>query len=631
MEILLYGTIGDPKARLDANAVCARIRAASGDLTLRVNSPGGLVFDGLAIYQALNSYPGKVIAYVDGLAASIASIIVMAADQIIMAESAMMMIHDPEADVAGNASAFRSSADTLDKVRDQLVRIYASRTQLEPGALAAMMARETWMGAEQALKYGFVTAIGPRLKIAAVADLASFGFRNIPPHLKGNSMDKNLSPPAAPAPAAPQIMNREPIAPIATIRQIVAQAKLPAEFALDLAERGLSTEDVRNAVIDQLAERAPVITNYHPQDQRFGNPGFHAQAMADALYCRMSGRRPEGAAAEVIALSMTDMARELLEHAGVRGVRRMRAEEVLKQTAMMPRNAGEHTTSDFPNLLQAAGQRFLLDTFEAAASPLKTIARQRSANDFRTISALQLSGFGSLEQVPESGKIKRGTFSDSGQTYSVGTFAKIFSLSRQALINDDLGAFTDPVRTMARAAAETEAKQLAGLLNANSGVGVTMADTKPLFDATHNNLAATAAAPSVVTLDAGRQAMRKQMDADGTTPLNAVPRYILAGIGQETTIEQLLTTLAANQVASVNPFSGKLTPLIDPRLPAQAWSLWAEPSALPVLEYAYLSGEAGPQIDTQMGWDVLGMETRIVLDFGCGAVDFRGAYLNKGA
>jgi len=80
----------------------------------------------------------------------------------------------------------------------------------------------------------------------------------------------------------------------------------------------------------------------------------------------------------------------------------------------------------------------------------------------------------------------------------------------------------------------------------------------------------------------------------------------------------------------VNPFSGRLTPLVDARLTGNAWYLFADPATLPVFEYAYLSGAEGPQVASREGWDVLGMEFRVILDFGAGAIDWRGAYRNPG-
>ncbi|GAA4222213.1 Clp protease ClpP [Sphingomonas endophytica] len=649
MEILLYGIIGDPDDRLDAATVTSLIRGASGDLAVRINSVGGLVFEGLAIHDALTRYDrGRVTVHVDGIAASIASVIALAGNPIVMAENAMMMIHDPSSDCAGTARELRADADKLDKVGAQLAGMYARRTGKPVARIAALMAAETWFTADEAKAIGLADRIGTPSTAIAMADVTGRGFLNVPARLKGDRMPPETATPTpspapapSPSPAAPAIVNQVQPATINQVREIVAQARLPEGFALDLLAQGLPVDQVRTAVIDRIAAAAPVITNYAPhgtQAQTFDNPSFSAQTMADALYARMSGRRPEGAAVAMMNLTMTDMAREMLEHRGVRGVRRMRPDEVFNVASQFSPRAdytaggGAMTTGDFPGLLQNAGARYLMDTFEAAASAIKLLARTRTAADFRAITALKLSGAGKLDQVPEGGSIERGTFKEGAESYSVTTFAKIFALSRQALINDDLGAFTDPLRSMGRASAETEAQLLAGLLTANNNRGVTLSDGKALFHADHGNLApaAAAAVPSVASLDAGRQVMRAQKDTDDVTPLNATAKYILSGAALETPIEQLMTQFLATLPGDTNPFIGKLTPLVDPRITGIPWSLWADPASMPVLEYAYLNGGGGPIVETRQGWDVLGTEFRVILDFGAGVVDHRGAYLNPG-
>lgn len=223
---------------------------------------------------------------------------------------------------------------------------------------------------------------------------------------------------------------------------------------------------------------------------------------------------------------------------------------------------------------------------------------------------------------------RRASFKTRKNSYSLSTFAKQFTLTRQAIINDDLGAFSDVLTIMGRAAAETEATLLASLLTSNPA----MDDTHPLFDATnHHNMATSGNAPSVASMSAGRLKMRSQMDLDGTTPISSAPRYIVSGPAQETLIEQLLAQITPNQTAEVNPFAGKLTPLTDPRLSGTAWYLFADPAVTPTLEYAGLNGAAGPAMETQNGWDVLGQAFRVYHDFGAGFVDYRGAYMDPGA
>jgi phage major head subunit gpT-like protein len=227
--------------------------------------------------------------------------------------------------------------------------------------------------------------------------------------------------------------------------------------------------------------------------------------------------------------------------------------------------------------------------------------------------------------------VHHGTRGEAKEAYALKTFARIFSLSRTALINDDLGAFGDFGRAAGRAAAETQADVLTALLTPNSGDGVTLDDGQPLFDTTHGNIAASGTAIDVAALSAARLAMRSQLGLDGLTPVNVVPRFLLVSPTKETQAEQVLSTLAAATVSTTNPFAGRLELLEEPRISGNGWFVFADPAAMPVLEYAYLSSAQGPQMASREGWDTLGVEFRVVLDFGAGVVDHRGAYRNAGA
>ncbi|EPR16050.1 hypothetical protein M527_22885 [Sphingobium indicum IP26] len=456
----------------------------------------------------------------------------------------------------------------------------------------------------------------------------------------------------------PAPITNDPVS-LARIREYVmaasegAYAQLTREdcngIILDIAERGMNEHEMRETLLGILASRQraatspagggprEIVDRWGSGSATYENPNFHARAIEDALYARMSGRAPTDQARAFMHMSLVQIAGQIAERAGVRGVNSMAPGDVLNAAAWNRtrgfdngayRGGGYHTASDFPDLLTGAGQRFLMDMFAAAESPLKLIGRRRNARDFREISGLELSGFGTLSEVLETGEIKSGTFKSRKETYQVKTFAKMFALSRQAIINDDLGAFGDPIRVMARAAGETEASLLASFINNNPA----MSDSNPLFNAEHGNLAGTGAAPSVATLSDGRLAMRSQKDLDGVTPIAAAPKYILSSPSYETAIEQLIATqLSANQVDEANPFAGKLTPLVDPRLDALPWYLFADPVNAPVLEYAYLEGHEGPRVEMKEGWDTLGTSFRVYMDFGAGLVDWRGAYKNPGA
>lgn len=181
VEVLIYDDIGEGwMGGISAKDFAKELKAFGSPETInvRINSAGGSVFDGVAIYNTLLKNPANVVVHIDGLAASIASIIAMAGDEINMADNAMMMIHDPWTVAGGNAKDLRDQANVLDKIGDTLVSTYAKRTDGDDDAIRKMMSEETWMSAEEAKDFGFVDNITDELKIAAYFDLSK--FKNAP-------------------------------------------------------------------------------------------------------------------------------------------------------------------------------------------------------------------------------------------------------------------------------------------------------------------------------------------------------------------------------------------------------------------------------------------------------------------
>jgi ATP-dependent protease ClpP protease subunit len=148
------------------------------DLNVHINSSGGNVQDGLAIYNALTRHAGKVTCYVDGFALSSASFIALAGDQLIMPANTWLMVHDPYTMAIGNYTELMKQADTLRKIGNSLVDIYLKNSNLSKAKVVDMMAQETWISAEDALKYGLCQEVTPGMRVAAKFDLSR--FKNVP-------------------------------------------------------------------------------------------------------------------------------------------------------------------------------------------------------------------------------------------------------------------------------------------------------------------------------------------------------------------------------------------------------------------------------------------------------------------
>ena len=186
-EILIYDRIGASffgEDTVNAKDFISTLKSLKNVdiLTLRINSPGGNVFDGNAIYNFLREFKAVKNVIVDGLAASIASVIAMAGDKITMAENAMMMIHNPSSGAVGTAKEMRKTADIMDKVAVGLVAAYVEKTGQAADKIQEMMDDETWMTAKEAIEFGFANEMTTPVEITACFDLSD--YKKVPETLK---------------------------------------------------------------------------------------------------------------------------------------------------------------------------------------------------------------------------------------------------------------------------------------------------------------------------------------------------------------------------------------------------------------------------------------------------------------
>ena len=180
-EVLIYDEIG--AYGVSAKGFLAELGALPDGvpIDLRLNSPGGSVFDAVAIFNALTRHTGTITVWIDGIAASAASYVAMAGDEIVMPENAFLMIHDPSGIVMGTATDMRDMAATMDKIAGSMVRGYAAKSGKRDEDIAALMAAETWFDAKDALDAGLATRMAEPVRIAASFDIAR--FRNAPAEL----------------------------------------------------------------------------------------------------------------------------------------------------------------------------------------------------------------------------------------------------------------------------------------------------------------------------------------------------------------------------------------------------------------------------------------------------------------
>ena len=290
----------------------------------------------------------------------------------------------------------------------------------------------------------------------------------------------------------------------------------------------------------------------------------------------------------------------------------------------------QHTTADFPLLLAATANKRLRQAYDEAKPSYLQWVKTGTAKDFKTISSVAMGEFGNIPELPESAVITRATIGESREQWAVVSYGMAVSISRQAIINDDLRAFNQTVPRLGNAAARTRNAVVYAKLVANSN----MSDSIALFHASHANLG-TGGAISDTTLTEARKLMRLQKGINSAVTLDIIPRYLLIPVELEVVASKWLNTATSpTQVSEVNFHFNKLQIISDPQLSlnsATAWYMAADPAQIDTVEFTTLEGYEQPRVATQNGWLVEGVEMKILDDFGVGIADWRGLLKNAGA
>ncbi|NCD13691.1 MAG: hypothetical protein EOL92_00475 [Bacteroidia bacterium] len=446
---------------------------------------------------------------------------------------------------------------------------------------------------------------------------------------------RSAEPPPQPAPQAPAVDPVEAIkAALAADRQRAAEiedvctiAGMEPQAIRSLVVAGTSVDEARKAALEHIRKTSVPFGPGAASGAQVGLEApekFRAAALDGLLMrCGRTVDKPADGAREFRGMRMLDIVRECLELSGVRT-------RGMDPRAIASRALTAASTSDFANLLGALVNKTLIGAYNEAPATWRVLVARSDASDFKTKYAIKLSGAPDLVAKNENGEFQTAEFSDSKESYGISTRGRIIRLTREMIINDDLGGFNRIATAFGYAARRWENSVVYGLLTANGN----MSDGNALFSSAHNNTL-TAAALSADALGTARAKMRRQTGMKGEK-LDVLAAYILTGPELETTAEILLRSPAlptATMSAGVyNPWAGKLTPVSDPLITdTNAWYLFANPAMYPVLEVAWLMGEEQPYIEEEaiFAADSIGILVRH--DFGAGVVDHVGAVYNEGA
>lgn len=624
-SLSIYDEIGG--FGINATAFIEQLTALGdvSDITLYINSPGGSVQDGVAIYNALKRHPAHIAVEVVGWALSMASYVAMAGDVIRMADNALMMIHAPWLQSSGNADELRKSANLLDKVASSMVSAYAQKSGQREEKIVSIMAEETWFTASEALAAGFADEISAPVQMAASFDPSR--YHRIPPHLKGYF---DMPTPQDQSPnAAAQLAEKERRHDISSAFNKVKT--LPGMQALGdrcLKDPNCTTEQAYSLLLNEMGKNCTPVAggwssdDYDVYDDRAKMRDFKMAAV-DTLLIRAGVHvaEPSPSSRDLQRHSLVSMAESLLSMQG-KSTRGMSSADVINASL---------TTSDFPALLAATAGKALRLGYENDPGTHSIWTAEREVPDFKENTLVSLSEAPSLLEVPEGAEYKSGYFGEAAESFTVKTFGRVLTISRQAIINDDTSAFTQMPSAFGSAARRLESDHVYARL---TGTQV-MSDGKEIFHADHGNLAASGAALSLDSLGLARAAMRKQKGVSGLGFIDPQPRFLIVPVSLETKAEQLLSSIVVPAVASNSSveWMRNLQIVADPRLDAvseTAWYLAASPAQMDTIVRAYLAGQPRPyyEEDEVFARDVLGIKCR--LDFGVGVIDWRGLYRNPG-
>lgn len=348
-------------------------------------------------------------------------------------------------------------------------------------------------------------------------------------------------------------------------------------------------------------------------------------AMAKAIDVRIGTVKAEGDN-PFRGFTMFELARACADRAGVntRGMDRM---EIVG-------SAFTHSTSDFPLLMADVAHKSLKRGYEESPEVFPLFTRAVTLTDFKPTSLAGLGRFSDLDLIPEGGEYKYGSFNESGSPLRLATYGKMFSITRQAVINDDLNALADVPRKMGQAAKRTLGNAVFAILTSNP----TMGDGKALFHVDHKNLVGTGTTITTTSVDGMRVLMATQKDADGNV-VRVPLKYLVVPVGlggaARTVLEsQFEVGAASRNNTTPNIVRNTFEVIEDPRLDAadpNAWYGVADPAFYDGIAVGYLDGRQEPYLESKQGWNVDGTEWKVRLDAAAAAVDHIALAKNPGA
>ena len=318
---------------------------------------------------------------------------------------------------------------------------------------------------------------------------------------------------------------------------------------------------------------------------------------------------------------LLDLARASLQAAGLNTIG-------MDQRALVAA-AFTQSSSDFPILLENIMHKTLQSAYALHADTWTRFCARGTVSDFRVHRRYRVGSLGNLDAKTELGEFRNKSIPDGEKaSITAATKGNIINISRETIINDDLGALTSVTSAMGRAAKRTVEADVYATLALNSGMGPTLDDGITLFHASHNNV--STGAPLVASFEAARVVMAIQKDVSSNDFLALMPAVWLGPIGLGGAARVVLNSTydpdTANKLQRANIAAGMVQDIVDtPRLSGLPWYFFANPLEAPVIEVAFLDGNDTPYLELENGFSVDGSSWKVRMDYGVAGVDFRGA------
>lgn len=380
----------------------------------------------------------------------------------------------------------------------------------------------------------------------------------------------------------------------------------------DYIEKGLTLEEARAEVLKELAKKsAPVSVNVLSDESE----KFRAAA-ADGLAMRagIEISTPADGAESFRGVSLMRLAYDICEREGGKPSR--------MDNDTLLRSVFSGGSGAFPNILANVGHKALMKGYNEVPATFQYWTSKGSNPDFKPSTRVGLGAADELLPMTEMGEFKSSETTDMGQQTTVHTFGREWTLTRKAIINDDLSVLARLPAAYGAAARRTINKQAYDLLTNGSGI----------FTSAHKN--SGTGTLSIASLKAAKAAMSKQKDPSGKMYLNIQPVYLIVPAELEVEAATLIASAVdpTKNNAYPNPFANRLTVVADPNIEdPSAWYLAAAPGVLPGIEVTYLNGQENPTMRTFTDTDVLGIKYQIYMDFGVNLLDYRAFYKSTGA